>query len=95
MNDTREKEWQVIKSRLESAMLKVVNLENEATSANEELLQSFKMLREHLGLSQEQLAKIMGVSPMYVSLLERGKRQWTAKNVVRLINPLFDIQVKL
>jgi DNA-binding XRE family transcriptional regulator len=94
MNDTREKEWQAIKSKLESAMLKVARLEHEATSANRELLQSFKMLREHLSLSQEQLAKIMGVSPMYVSLLERGKRQWTARNVTRLINPLFDIAIE-
>lgn len=91
MNNPKEQEWLEIKGKLSSAMQKMAGLEQESISANAELLDSFKMLREHLGLSQEQMAKIMGVSSMYVSLLERGKRQWTARNVTRLINPLFDI----
>ena len=78
-----------MKRSLVSAMKKLAEAEEERIKANIQLTEAMKSLRSHHNLSQEQIAHIMGVSPMYVSLLERKKRQWSYKTVRRLIDPLF------
>lgn len=85
----KESEWTEVKIQLELAMKKMADLELEHRQANAELTEALKKLRQHYELSQEQIAKIMGVSAMYVSLLERGKRPWSARSVEKLLGPLF------
>lgn len=85
----KESEWTEVKVQLELAMKKMADLELEHRQANAELTEALKKLRQHYELSQEQIAKIMGVSAMYVSLLERGKRTWSARSVEKLLGPLF------
>lgn len=51
------------------------------------------MARKSRGLSQEKLAKGLGISKSYLSLLEAGKRTMTLERVVELavelnLNPL-------
>ncbi len=87
-NIEKESEWTEVKKALEAAMKKMSDLEVEHGKANAELTEALKMLRKHYNLSQEQIAKIMGVSAMYVSLLERGKRQWSSRSVERLLRPI-------
>lgn len=84
----KESEWTEVKKALEDAMNKMANLEIEHGKANTELTDALKMFRQHFKLSQEQIANIMGVSAMYVSLLERGKRQWSSRSVERLLRPI-------
>ena len=49
------------------------------------VLRSERVLRE---LSQEQLAFKSGLSPKFISLLERGQRQPTLETLVKLSIPL-------
>ena len=88
MNEPKEQEWSKIREDFESAMGKLAALEASAQSASQELAAVLKRFREHLNLSQEGAAKIMGVSKMYVSMLESGKRPWTARSVERLLRPI-------
>lgn len=84
----KESEWSEVKSQLECAMKRMADLEDKQTSANTELTSALKKFREHYELSQAQIAGIMGVSTMYVSLLERGKRPWSSRSVRRLLAPM-------
>lgn len=88
MNNQNDKEWNEIREDFLKAMGKLADLEQSAQSASQELALVLKRFREHMNLSQEGTAKIMGVSTMYVSLLERGKRPWTARSVERLLRPI-------
>lgn len=87
----KESEWTEVKSRLECAMQRMADLEAEQVKANGELTDALTLFRQHYELSQEQIAKIMGVSAMYVSLLERKKRHWSARTLQRLLGPLFQL----
>jgi DNA-binding transcriptional regulator YiaG len=87
----KESEWTEVKSRLECAMQRMAALEAKQLEANNELTDALTLFRQHYELSQEQIAKIMGVSAMYVSLLERKKRHWSARTVQRLLGPLFQL----
>lgn len=88
MNKEKEQEWADIKADFQSAMETMVALGAAEKEAGAKLTAVLKRFREHLNLSQEGAAKIMNVSPMYVSLLERGKRPWTARSVERLLRPI-------
>jgi len=87
-NDQKELEWAKIRKDFEEAMGKLSSLERSAQDASQDLTGVLKRFREHCNLSQEGAAKIMGVSKMYVSLLESGKRPWTARSVKRLLGPI-------
>ena len=87
----KESEWTEVKTKLEAAMKRMADLEVEQVKANGELTDALTLFRQHYELSQEQIAKIMGVSAMYVSLLERKKRHWSARTVQRLLGPLFQL----
>lgn len=87
----KESEWTEVKTKLEAAMKRMADLEAEQVKANGELTDALTLFRQHYELSQEQIAKIMGVSSMYVSLLERKKRHWSARTAQRLLGPLFQI----
>lgn len=39
--------------------------------------QQFRTIRQHLGLTQAELAETMGMTPQAVSRIERGERQPT------------------
>ena len=45
-------------------------------------------LRDERGLSYEDLAEMTGLSPSYVSLMARGKRNISLKNLEKLANAL-------
>jgi len=48
-----------------------------------------KMIREKRGLSQQELAKLSGLSPSFISLIERGERkEITYESVVKLTRAL-------
>ena len=47
-----------------------------------------KSLRQHLDLSQEQLALIANLDRTYISGIERGKRNISLLNIVKLANAL-------
>jgi transcriptional regulator with XRE-family HTH domain len=47
-----------------------------------------KELRKHKGLSQEKVAEIMGISPKYLSNIERGKENPTLDTFIKLANAL-------
>lgn len=47
-----------------------------------------KELRKHKGLSQERVAEIMGISPKYLSNIERGKENPTLDTFIKLANAL-------
>lgn len=49
---------------------------------------SIKKLRRELALSQEQLAERCGFDRTYISMLERGARNPTLLNLLRLANGL-------
>ena len=87
----KESEWTEVKTKLEAAMKRMADLEVEQVKANGELTDALTLFRQHYELSQEQIAKIMGVSAMYVSLLERKKRHWSSRTVQRLLGPLFQL----
>lgn len=87
----KESEWTEVKATLEVAMKRMADLEAKQIEANGELTDALKLFRQHYDLSQEQIANIMGVSAMYVSLLERKKRHWSARTVQRLLGPLFQL----
>ena len=91
MNKEKDQEWAEIKADFTSVMETLMSLETASNEASTQLTGILKRFREHLNLSQEGAAKIMGVSPMYVSLLERGKRPWTARSVERLLKPILCI----
>lgn len=91
MNEEKEQEWSAIKADFKSIMDEIMCLEASGREASDRLTSVLKRFREHLNLSQEGAAKIMGVSSMYVSLLERGKRPWTARSVERLLRPILCI----
>ena len=88
MNDEKEQEWAKIRDDFQEAMDKLASLEQLAQHASRNLTSVLKRFREHLYLSQEGADKIMGVSKMYVSMLESGKRPWTARSVERLLRPI-------
>jgi len=44
--------------------------------------------REAAGLSQEQLAEIIGVSTNFISCIERGARQPSLDNFIKILNAL-------
>ena len=44
--------------------------------------------RESAGLSQEQLAEIIGVSTNFISCIERGARQPSLDNFIKILNAL-------
>jgi hypothetical protein len=87
----KESEWTEVKSSLECAMKRMADLEVKQVEANGDLTDALKLFRKHYDLSQEQIANIMGVSAMYISLLERKKRHWSARTVQRLLGPLFQL----
>jgi predicted transcriptional regulator len=91
MNDDKETEWQSVKKELSESLERMSEIEAMQKEANIGLTSALKRLRVHYNLSQEQVANIMGVSPMYISLLERGKRPWSHKSLRRLIDPLFQL----
>lgn len=47
-----------------------------------------KKLRESKGLSQEELADLAGFDRTYISLVERGKRNLSLKNICRFAKAL-------
>jgi len=49
---------------------------------------AIKAKRENLGLSQEQLAERCGFDRTYISMLERGKRNPSLLNLVKLAKGL-------
>lgn len=50
--------------------------------------QAIKKQRENLGLSQEKLADRCGFDRTYISMLERGKRNPSLLNLIRLADGL-------
>jgi transcriptional regulator with XRE-family HTH domain len=66
---------------------------------DDELLQTFgttvRRRREALGLSQEKLAELAGLHRTYVSSLERGNRNVSVVNIVRLARALDTRPAKL
>ena len=52
------------------------------------LSQAIKKRREQLGLSQEKLAEHCGFDRTYISMLERGKRNPSLLNLLRLADGL-------
>lgn len=50
--------------------------------------QSIKKQREQLGLSQEKLADRCGFDRTYISMLERGKRNPSLLNLIKLADGL-------
>lgn len=50
--------------------------------------QRIKKLRRSKGFSQERLAEIMGISPKYLSNIERGKENPTLDMFIKLANAL-------
>jgi transcriptional regulator with XRE-family HTH domain len=55
---------------------------------NEEILKqlgtNIKKIRNEIGVSQEQLASMCGFDRTYISLIERGKRNLSYLNLVKL-----------
>lgn len=47
-----------------------------------------KAWREFRGLTQEDVAQAMGCTPSFVSLLERGKKNWTVRRLVQAAHAL-------
>ena len=47
-----------------------------------------KEVRKKIGLTQTELAEIMGKSPTFISLIESGKRKVTLENFLIIMNIL-------
>lgn len=47
-----------------------------------------KAAREHIGLTQEQLSELVGLSPMHMSVIERGVKPPKLDTFVRIANAL-------
>lgn len=60
----------------------------------ENLGQTIRKYRMIHGLSMEELAKLLNLSPAFVGLIERGSRGVNLKNLVRL-SEIFDIDINL
>ena len=54
---------------------------------------NIKFYRLKMGLSQEELAEILGTTPVYLSVLENGKRNMRIDYIAHIANCL-DIKVK-
>jgi len=52
-----------------------------------------KIMREERGMSQEDLAKLLGVSRPTITQIEKGKRKITAEELVKL-SEIFDVSVE-
>ncbi len=51
-----------------------------------------KELRNNRGLTQEKLAELMGINPVYMSGIERGKENPTLNTLINLSNAL-DVEI--
>jgi HTH-type transcriptional regulator / antitoxin HipB len=61
----------------------------------EDLARIVRERRRELGLSQEDLAGVIGVHRMFVSQLESGKRSMRLESVLRLVQALgLDIELR-
>lgn len=60
------------------------------SSAHDRLAEQIRRLRRHAGLSQSQLAALIGYSPQYVSLAERASKGLPSAAVVRAIDNALD-----
>lgn len=61
----------------------------------EDLARIVRERRRELGLSQEDLAGVIGVHRMFVSQLEAGKRSMRLESVLRLVQALgLDIELR-
>ncbi len=68
-----------------------MSIANEASDSESIPLafgQEVRRRREHLGLSQEGFAEIVGLHRTYVSSVERGQRNVGLENIVRLAKAL-------
>ena len=55
--------------------------------------ENLRKLRMERGLSLEELAKLLGISPAFLGLVERGRRGLTAYNIFKLTT-VFDISAE-
>jgi transcriptional regulator with XRE-family HTH domain len=71
-----------------------MNIHKSKEFNHERLGSVMKKYRLHYGLSIDELAELMGLSSVFVGLMEKGARGVNLKNVVRL-SEIFDVDVNL
>ncbi len=77
--------------RLELMLAKLVTIKVEKID-HQETGRRCRVLREEAGLSLRKVAELMGLSPPYLSDIERGRRNWSAVLLQQYNNALQGIK---